>query len=67
MLDNGVSRGTRISLRRSLSVTSAARSTSERDEPAAMALSVPIEHGQITIPALRADPDAGAAPRSASS
>ena len=28
---------------------------------------VPIEHGQITMPAFSADPDAGAAPRSASS
>ena len=64
---SGVSRGTRISRRRSLSATSAARSTSERDEPAAIADSVPIEHGQITIPPLSADPDAGAAPRSPSS
>ena len=34
---SGVSRGTRISVRRSLSATSAARSTSERDVPAAIA------------------------------
>ena len=32
-----------------------------------MADSVPIEHGQITIAAVRAEPEAGAAPRSASS
>ena len=57
---SGVSRGTRISVRRSLSATSAARSTSERDVPTAIAESVPIEHGQITIPAVRAEPDAGA-------
>ena len=64
---SGVSRGTRTTRRRSLSATSAARSTSERDAPAAIAESVPIEHGQMTIPLLRADPDAGAAPRSPSS
>src|ERR1051325_5237172 len=34
--------------------------------PARLAESVPMEHGQITMPALSADPDAGAAPRSPS-
>ena len=43
--ESGVSRGTSTSLRRSLSVTSAARSTSERLVPPAMAATVPIEHG----------------------
>ena len=40
---------------------------SERDVPCAIALTVPIEHGQITMPRLSADPDAGGAPRSLSS
>src|SRR6266550_5986503 len=61
---NGVSRGTRISLRCSLRVTSAARSISDLDAPTAIADSVPIEHGQTIIPAVRAEPEAGAAPRS---
>src|SRR5437868_13879404 len=65
--ESGVSRGTRISFRRSLSITSAARSTRERLDPEAMALTVPIEQGQITIPIDLTDPDAGLAPRSASS
>src|SRR5688572_7610260 len=64
---SGVSRGTSTSVLRSLSMTSAARSTSDRDAPILMADRVPMEHGQMTIPALRADPEAGAAPRSASS
>ena len=64
---SGVSRGTRISFRRSLSATSAARSTSERDAPTEIADRVPIEHGQMTIPSLSAEPDAGVAPRSPSS
>jgi len=58
---------TRISLRRSLSTTSAARSMSERLVPWAIAATVPMEHGQITIPAVLADPDAGSAPRFLSS
>jgi hypothetical protein len=52
--------------RRSLRVTSAARSTSDRLVPAATAATVPIEQGQITIPAVRWDPEAGSAPRSPS-
>src|SRR5437870_3795550 len=56
-----------MSLRRSLRTTSAARSMSERLVPWAIAATVPIEHGQITIPAVFADPDAGSAPRSVSS
>ena len=56
-----------MSRRRSFSATSAARSTSDRDAPTAMAESVPMEQGQITMPALSAEPDAGAAPRSPSS
>ena len=67
MSDSGVSRGTRISLRRSFSTTSAARSISERLVPWAIAATVPMEHGQITMPAVFAEPDAGSAPRSLSS
>src|SRR5690606_37847071 len=44
-------------------VTSAARSTRFLDVPLAMEASVPIEQGQITIPRVGADPDAGVAPR----
>ena len=62
---SGVSLGTSTSFRRSFSATSAARSINERDAPTLIADSVPIEHGQITIPALTAEPDAGGAPRSA--
>src|SRR6476469_1418260 len=61
---NGVSLVTRTSFLRSLRVTSAARSISDRDAPTLIADKVPIEHGQITIPALSAEPDAGGAPRS---
>jgi len=67
MSDSGVSRGTRMSGRRSLSATSAARSTRLRDVPAAMEAMVPMEHGQTTIPADGADPEAGVAPRSSES
>jgi hypothetical protein len=65
--DSGLSLGTRMSGRRSLSVTSAARSMSDRLVPCAIAAAVPMEHGQMTMPATGADPDAGRAPRSASS
>jgi hypothetical protein len=51
--ESGVSRGTRISFRRSFSVTSAARSTSDRLVPPATAATVAIEQGHITIPAVR--------------
>src|SRR6266568_1228982 len=64
--ESGVSRGTRISLRRSLSVTSAARSMRERLVPCEIAAIVPIEQGQTTIPSVCTDPEAGSAPRSAS-
>src|SRR5438270_11096348 len=64
--ESGVSRGTSTSLRRSLSVTSAARSISDRLVPWAIAAKVPIEHGHTTIPSVFTDPDAGCAPRSAS-
>src|SRR4051812_48090770 len=61
---SGVSRGTRMSFRRSLSVTSAARSISDREAPTAIAESVPIEQGQTIIPEVFAEPDAGGAPLS---
>ena len=66
MSDNGVSRVTISKGRRSLSATSAARSTSEREVPAAMLATVPIEQGQITMPPAMELPEAGAAPRSSS-
>src|SRR3954470_15747912 len=53
-----------MSFRPSLRVTSAARSIKDLDAPTEIADSVPIEHGQTTIPAVRAEPDAGGAPRS---
>ena len=65
--ERGVSLGTRIRVRRSLSATSAARSMSDRLVPFAMAATVPMLHGQITIPAEGADPEAGTPPRSLSS
>jgi len=40
---------------------------SERLVPWAIAATVPMEQGQITMPAVFADPDAGSAPRSSSS
>src|SRR3954470_8625384 len=61
---NGVSLGTNTSLRCSFSVTSAARSISDRDAPTAIAESVPIEQGQTIIPEVFAEPDAGGAPLS---
>src|SRR4051812_34349520 len=53
-----------MSFRPSFRVTSAARSISDLDAPTEIADSVPIEHGHTTIPAVRAEPDAGGAPRS---
>ena len=54
--DSGVSRGTRMSGRRSLSVTSAARSTSERDVPAAIDAIVEAEAvGPLSPPCSDAD------------
>ena len=64
--ENGVSRGTKIRRRRSFSTTSAARSTRLRLFPVATPASVAIEQGQMTIPAVSTDPDAGRAPRSSS-
>ena len=60
----GVSRGTMISVRRSLSMTSAARSTRLRDRPCAMPASVFIEHGTTTIASQSWLPLAIFAPRS---
>ena len=60
----GVSRGTMMSMRRSLSITSAARSTRLRDNPCAMPASVFIEHGTTTIESQFWLPLAILAPRS---
>src|SRR3989442_6552885 len=65
--ESGVSRGTRISVRRSLSMTSAVRSISERLRPCAIAATVPNEHWQITLPVLPAEPQGRDAPRILSS
>ena len=54
---SGVSRVTRTSGRRSLSVTSAALATSEVETPLAMAPSVLIEQGATTMPMVRKLPD----------
>jgi hypothetical protein len=61
---SGVSRGTSTSLRRSFSVTSAARLTRSLVRPVAIAASDRIEHGITTIPMVWNDPDEIAAPRS---
>ena len=49
MVVKGVSRTTRISLRRSFRVTSAARSISELERPAAILPRVPVVQGQMTM------------------
>ncbi len=54
--ESGVSRGTRISLRRSLRWTSAARWIKFDAAPVATALSVEPLQGQITMPAVMNDP-----------
>ena len=61
MLENGDSRGTRISCRRSLRATSAARSMRLLLAPVAMAERVPVEQGQTTMAAGALEPDAGGA------
>ena len=61
---SGVSRGTMTSGRRSLSMTSAARSIRLRDRPCAMPASVFIEHGTMTIASQPWLPLARLAPRS---
>ncbi len=48
--ESGVSRGTRISLRRSFRHTSAARSIKFVEAPEAIRPSVPPEQGQMAIP-----------------
>jgi hypothetical protein len=57
MLENGASRGTRISWRRSFNVTSAARSIRLLQAPVAMADKVPVEHGTTTMAAGEPEPD----------
>src|SRR5262245_60567896 len=60
--ESGVSRGTTTRRRRSLSVTSAARSIKLDEIPFAMRPSVPVEHGTIAMPAHGNDPlETGAA------
>src|SRR5450830_2029575 len=58
MLEYGASRGTRINWRRSLRVTSAARSIRLLQAPVAMADKVPVEHGTTTIAAGAPEPEA---------
>src|SRR6266568_4105961 len=62
--ENGVSRGTRISLRPSLSITSAARSMRVSESPAATAASVPTVQGQMTIASGGLEPEATGANQS---
>ena len=59
---NGVSRSMMMSGRPSFKVTSAARAISESVWHEAMAPAVLIEHGAITIPAVRNEPEAIEAP-----
>ncbi|MGY4649630.1 hypothetical protein ACVWWN_003426 [Mycobacterium sp. URHB0021] len=54
--DSGVSRVTSTSLRRSLSVTSAARLISESVNPIRMLASVFMLHGTTIIPSVRKEP-----------
>jgi hypothetical protein len=56
MTDSGVSRGTRISLRRSFRCTSAARWIRLFDAAQAMALTVLPEQGHTTMPSVRKEP-----------
>ncbi|MNO61405.1 hypothetical protein D3C76_520520 [compost metagenome] len=58
MLENGASRGTRISWRRSFRATSAARSIRLLQAPLAMAESVPVEQGTTTIAEGAPEPEA---------
>src|SRR5574343_552633 len=58
MAENGVSRGTSTSLRPSFSTTSAARSINLSASPWAMAASVPMVQGQITIASGGLEPEA---------
>ncbi|MOA43268.1 hypothetical protein D3C78_1654060 [compost metagenome] len=53
---SGVSRAINTSVRRSFSVTSAARPISPEDVPVAISANVLIEHGATTIPRQRNDP-----------
>ena len=62
--ENGVSRGTRMSLRPSFSVTSAARSMRLSERPAATAASVPTVQGQMTMASGGLDPEATGANQS---
>ena len=55
---SGVSRGTSTSGRRSLSITSAARSIKLSARPAASAPAVPMLQGQIAIASAGFDPEA---------
>ena len=64
--DNGISRGTRINCRRSLIITSAARSIRLLLAPVAMAESEPEEQGQTTIERGAAEPLATGANHSCS-
>jgi len=64
---SGVSRTTRISGRPSFRVTSAARDTSVSLWQDAMAAAVRIEHGAMTIPSVRKEPEAMEAPMSRTS
>lgn len=61
---NGVSRGTRTSGRRSLSVTSAARVIRLSAKPCRIAASVFMLHGTTTMPDTGYDPDETVAPNS---
>ena len=61
MVEWGVSRTTMMSLRRSLSMTSAARSMRSSQTPFATVASVPDVQGQITIASGGFDPLAGGA------
>jgi hypothetical protein len=58
---SGVSRGTRMSLRRSFRATSAARETRSSEVPAAIRASVPIEQGMMTVASHTAEPLANGA------
>lgn len=61
ILENGASRGTSTSGRRSFRATSAARSMRLLQAPVATADRVPVEHGQITMALGALEPEAGGA------
>ena len=62
--DSGVSRTTSTSLRRSFSITSAARPIRSSEMPCAMRARPPVEQGMTTMASQPAEPEANGARKS---